>query len=61
MVLVTNAHDVKTIVIKKNIEESEAMGIIEQKKTDPFKSLLSRPKKEDIHIDSLKLFYEGSC
>jgi len=58
MVLVTN--DVKTIVIKKFIEESEAMRIIEQKKTDPFKSLLSRPKKEDIHIDSLKLFYEGS-
>ena len=60
MVLVPNTHAVKTIVIKKFIEESEAMGIIEQKKTDPFKSLLSRPKKEDIHIDSLKLFYECS-
>ncbi|MDH3515515.1 MAG: hypothetical protein OEW86_03150 [Nitrosopumilus sp.] len=60
MGLVTNTYDVKTIVIKKFIEESEAMEMVEQKKTDPFKSLLSRPKKEDIHIDSLKLFYEGS-
>jgi hypothetical protein len=59
MILANNDYDVKTIVIKKNIEESEAMEIIEQKKTDPFKSLLSRPKKEDIHIDSLKLVYEG--
>ena len=60
VVLVANDHDVKTIVIKKSIEESEAMEIIEQKKTDPFKSILSRPKKEDIHIDCLELFYEGS-
>jgi len=47
-------------VIKKSLDEGEAMEIVEQKKTDPFKSLLSRPKKEDIHIDSLKLIYEGS-
>jgi len=60
MILVTNDYAVKTIVIKKTLEESDAMGVIEQKKTDPFKSLLSRPKKEDIHIDSLKLIYEGS-
>ena len=53
-------YDVKFIVIRKNLEEEEAMSIIEQKKTDPFKSLLSRPKKEDIHIDSLKLCYESS-
>lgn len=36
----------------------QANDIIEQKKTQPFKSLLSRPKKEDIHIHSLKLYYE---
>ncbi len=34
------------------------MEIVEQKKTTPFKSLLSRPKKEDVHIHSLKLYYE---
>ena len=60
MILKTNDFDVKKIVIKKSIEEGEAMEIVEQKKTDPFKSLLSRPKKEDVHIDSLKLIYEGS-
>ncbi len=60
MILETNDFDVKKIVIKKSLEEGEAMEIVEQKKTDPFKSLLSRPKKEDVHIDSLKLIYEGS-
>ena len=51
-------HDVKTVVLRKNIEEQDAQSIIEQKKTTPFKSLLSRPKKEDIHLHSLKLYYE---
>lgn len=32
--------------------------MVEQKKTTPFKSLLSRPKKEDVHFHSLKLYYE---
>lgn len=60
MILTNNDYDVKTIVIRKNLEEEDAMKIVEQKKTDPFKSLLSRPKNEDIHIDSLKLCYESS-
>ncbi|GBH34632.1 hypothetical protein NZNM25_14230 [Nitrosopumilus zosterae] len=59
-VILTNDYDVKTVVIRKNLEEEDALKLVEQKKTDPFKSLLSRPKKEDIHIDSLKLCYESS-
>ena len=51
-------YDVKTIVLRKNIDEEEAMDIVEEKKTKPFKSLLSRPKKEDVHVHSLKLYYE---
>lgn len=51
-------YDVKTIVLKKNIEEGDASEMVEQKKTTPFKSLLSRPKKEEVHLHSLKLFYE---
>ena len=51
-------YDVKTVVLRKNLEEQDAQSIIEQKKTTPFKSLLSRPKKEDIHLHSLKLYYE---
>lgn len=45
-------------MLRKNIEEQDAQSIIEQKKTTPFKSLLSRPKKEDVHLHSLKLYYE---
>jgi hypothetical protein len=56
--LAKTTYDVKTIVLRKNIEEEEAMDIVEQKKTKPFKSLLSRPKKEDVHIHPLKLYYE---
>lgn len=51
-------YDVKTVVLRKKIEESEALSIVEQKKTSPFKSLLSRPKKEDVHIHHLRLYYE---
>ena len=51
-------HDVKTVVLRKTIEETDAMAIVEQKKTDPFKSLLSRPKKEEVHVHSLKLYHE---
>ena len=50
--------DVKTVVLRKNMEEQDALEIIEEKKTKPFKSLLSRPKKEQVHIHSLKLYYE---
>ena len=53
-----NTDDVKILVLRKNIDEDEVMGIVEEKKTKPFKSLLSRPKKEDVHVQSLKLYYE---
>lgn len=51
-------YDVKITVLRKNIDADEAMEIVEQKKTSPFKSLLSRPKKEDVHVHSMKLYYE---
>ena len=53
-----STHDVKIVVLRKNIDETEAMDMVKQKKTTPFKSLLSRPKKEDVHIHSLKLYHE---
>ena len=40
------------------MEEQDALETIDEKKTKPFKSLLSRPKKEQVHIHSLKLYYE---
>jgi len=51
-------NDVKIVVLRKNIDELEAMEIVDQKKTKPFKSLLSRPKKEQVHVHSLKLYHE---
>ena len=51
-------HDKKTIVLRKKIDETEVLEIIEDKKTTLFKSLFSRPKKTDIHIHSIKLYYE---
>ena len=40
------------------MEEQDALETIDEKKTKPFKSLLSRPKKEQVHIHSIKLYYE---
>ncbi len=54
----TQKHDTKTVVLRKVLNEEEASKIIEEKKTSIFKSLLKKPKKEDVHVDSIKLFYE---
>jgi len=51
-------HDQKTLVLRKKIDETKVLEILEDKKTALFKSLFSRPKKSDIHIDSVKLYYE---
>ena len=51
-------YDQKTVVLRKKIDETEILEIIEEKKIAFFKSLLSRPKKSDIHIHSVKLYYE---
>jgi hypothetical protein len=56
--LTKEIRDVKTIVLRKNIDDDDAMKMVDQKKTAQFKSLLSRPKKEDVHVHSLKLYYE---
>jgi len=51
-------NDVKIVVLRKKIDEAEAMEIIQEKKTKPFKSLLSHPRKEQVHVHSLKLYHE---
>ena len=56
--MIKSTYDVKTIVLRKTINESESMNIVNQKKIILFKSLLSRPKKKDVHVHSLKLYYE---
>jgi hypothetical protein len=51
-------HNQKIVVLRKKVNETEILEIIEDKKTALFKSLFSRPKKNDIHIHSVKLYYE---
>ena len=51
-------YDIKTVVLRKNIDEVKAKDIVNSKKTSPFKSLFSHPKNEDVHVHSLKLYYE---
>lgn len=50
--------EAKPIVLKKTIEEQDASVIIEDKKTSLFKKLLKKPKREEVHVHSLKLYYE---
>tara|TARA_B100001142_G_scaffold221512_1_gene219680 strand:- start:395 stop:1126 length:732 start_codon:yes stop_codon:yes gene_type:complete len=48
----------KTVVLRKKVDETEVLEIVDDKKTTLFKSLFSHPKKSDIHIHSVKLYYE---
>jgi len=52
-------YETKTIVLKKRIDELIAADIIEEKKITPFRGRLMRPKREEVHIHSIKLFYES--
>jgi len=55
----TEQYECKTIVMKSQLDENFAKEMIEEKKTRVFRSLLRKPKREDVHIHSLKLFYES--
>lgn len=48
----------KVMVLKKTVDEDKAWQIIDSKKTGAFRSMLKRPKKDDVHIHSLDLYYE---
>ena len=53
------SYETRTVVLKKNIEEFDARTITEDKKTSLFGSVLKKPKKADVHIDSVTLNYEA--
>ena len=57
-VLKNKLPDVNTVALRKFLDEGDAMAIVDQKKTDPFQSFLSRINKDDIVVDSMKLHYE---
>ena len=58
MEILAQNYESKTVVLKKSIEEQNALAIIEEKKTSLFKKMLKKPKREEVHVHSLKLYYE---
>ncbi|GKS67710.1 hypothetical protein YTPLAS73_12570 [Nitrosarchaeum sp.] len=53
-----NKYDIKTIVLKKIINEKEALAIVEEKKTSLFKKLFKKPSSYEVYVQSLTLYYE---
>ena len=57
--MINTDYESKIIVLKKTVDEQKAREIVENKKTTVFKSLLKKPKREDVHTHSIKLLYEA--
>ena len=55
IIILTENHNSKTIVLRKVIDEQEAKSIIEEKKTSLFKSLLKKPKKDELYVSGLSV------
>ena len=54
----TKNYDSHVVVLKSSIDNVEAAAIIGDKKTSVFKKLLKKPKKSEVQVDSIRLFYE---
>ena len=50
---------VKTIALKPQIDADIADDMVDSMKVKIFQTLLKKPKKSEIHLHSLKLFYEA--
>lgn len=48
----------QTIVLKPAVSKGEIEETVEKKKTDPFGTIFTRPKQEEITVSSLDLYYE---
>ena len=59
LVLMNTDYESKQIVLRLKIDEDTARDIINEKKANVFKSFLKKPKREEVHVHSLKLFYEA--
>lgn len=49
----------RKIVLRRHIDDKEAHDIVEKKKSRSFRTLLSSPRKDDIHTHSVKIIYEA--
>ena len=52
-------YDTRTIVFLKKVDDDEAKEIVSQKKTNVFQKFLRKPKRDEVHVHSLQLFYEA--
>ncbi|MFB5630674.1 MAG: hypothetical protein ACE5RN_03710 [Nitrosopumilaceae archaeon] len=52
-------YESKVIVLNKKIDDKVVQKIVEGKKTNVFKSILKKPKNEQVHIHSINLYYEA--
>ncbi len=52
-------YESKVIVLNKKIDDTVVQKIVEGKKTNVFKSILKKPKNEEVHIHSINLYYEA--
>jgi len=57
--LINTDYELKIIVFKKNVDEQTVKEIVEKKKTNVFKKILKKPKREEVHFHSIKLNYEA--
>jgi hypothetical protein len=53
-----HAYKNKIIVLKSKVTQEDAQNLVENKKTRVFNTLLTRPKKSQVHISSLNMYYE---
>ncbi len=57
--MINTDYELKIIVFKKNVDEETVKEIVENKKTNVFKKILKKPKREEVHFHSIKLNYEA--
>lgn len=50
----------RKIVLRRRINDEAAQAIVEAKKTALFRTLLSSPKKDEIHTHSVRVVYEAT-
>jgi len=52
-------YKIKTVVLRPLLDSDEVSQIVENKKTSLFRKMLQKPKKSEVHVHSIKLFYEA--
>ncbi len=50
--------DCKIAVLRKRVDEAAAREAVEANKAKAFRSFLAKPKKKDVHVHSMDLYYE---